>query len=123
MGTTKTLKRDCDLGLARSVVARPPCANQDGLKLGEKFYFFRVYVLVGLDGPYLLSHVPSLTFSCDFIIQDSKCSLFFYSPEILVAIEFSSLLPVTYARHEDALVFVLLPGYGPTKSISSTESL
>jgi hypothetical protein len=40
MGTTKTLKRDCDLGLARSVVARPPCANQDGLKLGEKFYFF-----------------------------------------------------------------------------------
>jgi hypothetical protein len=88
MGTTKTLKRDCDLRLARSVVARPPCANQDGLKLGEKFYFFRVYVLVGLDGPYLLSHVPSLTFSCDFIIQDPSALFFFIRRKSLLLSNF-----------------------------------
>lgn len=98
MGTTKTLKRDCDLRLARSVVARPPCPNQDGLKLGEKFYFFRVYVLVGLDGPYLLSHVPSLTFSCDFIIQDPSALFFFIRRKSLLL---SNFLPSSLWRTQD----------------------
>ena len=111
---TQTLKRDCDLRLARSVVPRPPRGNQDGFKEHNltKSPEFPLFCVV------LTGHIWTVTFRhwlsrviasykievlllLSFIHRKSLLLSHFYSPPLT-----PSSLWRTF-RNEDALVFIL----------------